>query len=69
MEDKVFAFLKEKFGREVGPDTEIAELVQDSMSRVELLFEIEQQVGAKLPGEELLDAETVGDVLRLLSAG
>lgn len=64
----ILDFLKKKFGNEVVLETNIYELVQDSISRVELLFEIEQISGIKVSGDDILDAETVGDVIKLINS-
>ena len=66
MEEKIVGMLAEKFGEGVGPDTLLHDLAEDSLSKVELLFEIEKISGLKLPSEYLLDAETVEDILKLI---
>lgn len=68
MEEKIVGMLVEKFGGGVGSDTQLNDLAEDSLSKVELLFEIEKISGLKLPTEYLLDAETVGDILKLIGS-
>ena len=61
----VLGFFSDRFG-EVGLDTPLSSVVQDSIERVEMLFELERGFGVRLSESEVLDLETVGDVVSLL---
>lgn len=45
--------------------TLFSELVEDSIAKIEMLFEIEQFLGVRFNEEDLLSAETVGDLIDL----
>lgn len=62
----VRGFVSDRFGVEVLDGTLLSEVVQDSMSRVEMLFELEGLAGVRLSESEVLDLETVGDLVRAL---
>lgn len=48
-------------------DDLLRDLGIDSMSMAEMTVSVEQAAGARIPGNELLDVQTVGDLVRLLS--
>ena len=64
MDVLVRGFILERFGMEVLEGTLLSEVVQDSVSRVEMLFELEGLAGVRLSESEVLDLETVGDLVR-----
>jgi acyl carrier protein len=66
MKEEIFNFLSKKFNKPVEEKTEFVELCEDSISRVETLFEVEQMVGKKLSENDVLDMETVGDLLKAI---
>ena len=66
MEDKVIEIIEKRTGRKVTPETIIAEIVEDSLSKIELLAEIEEQLKVRLGEQELLEMETVADLLALI---
>jgi len=51
----------------VTSDILLSGISNDSISRVEFLFEIEQLIGKKIPEDDIFDVETVGDLLRLVN--
>ena len=57
----------DKFKTEVTDQTELAEIVQDSFEKVELLFEIEEAFQVKIPEKEIFDIETVADLVESVS--
>lgn len=48
-------------------DTLLAEIVEDSISKIEFLFEIEKNLGKRIPEEDILDMETIGDLLHAIN--
>jgi acyl carrier protein len=66
MKEEIFNFLSKKFNKTVEEKTEFVELCEDSISRVETLFEVEQMVGRKLSENDVLNMETVGDLLKAI---
>lgn len=48
-------------------DTLLAEIVEDSISKIEFLFEIEKTLGKRMPEEDILDMETIGDLLHAIN--
>lgn len=69
--EKVVAVLADKLGRPPRSirldDDLVRDLGIDSMSMAELTVLTEQAAGVRIPGNELLDAQTVGDLVRLFS--
>jgi acyl carrier protein len=69
--EMVVAVLADKLGRPPRSirmdDDLLRDLGIDSMSMAEMTVLAEQAVGVRIPGNELLDAQTVGDLVRLLS--
>lgn len=63
MEEYVRAFILERFKVHVVGSTPISEVVQDSMDRVEMLFELERGLGVRLSEEDVLGVDTVGDLV------
>ena len=66
MEEIVKNIIFDKFKLEVLDDTLISDIVEDSFSKVEMLFEIEQAVEVKLDEEDILSIDTVGDLIQVL---
>ena len=50
----------------VNGDTPLSEIAQDSLSRIDFLFEIEEAIGKKIPEDKILEIETVGDLLEII---
>lgn len=53
----------DKFKLEVDNNANLYEIIQDSFAKIEMLFEIEEFLGVKIPETELADIETVGDLI------
>jgi acyl carrier protein len=62
VEEMVFEYVFNKFKLEVVLSTLLSDFVEDSMDRVEMLFEIEELFGVRLGEEDVLGVETVGDL-------
>lgn len=67
MKEKVLDFLRNKFNQPIDENSFLAEFSEDSMSRVEILFELEQLIGKKLNEEDILNIETVQDLINVVS--
>ena len=65
IESKIKQIIFDKFKLEVLNSTNISDFVEDSISKVEMLFEIEQLFDTKFDEEDLLSIETVGDLIQL----
>jgi acyl carrier protein len=65
IESKIKQIIFDKFKLEVLNSTNISDFVEDSISKVEMLFEIEQLFETKFDEEDLLSIETVGDLIKV----
>lgn len=64
MREKLEKILRDKFNiSEIDLDKNLNELAGDSFAKIELLFELEQQMGKKVPEQVVIDIETIGDLL------
>ena len=63
MEEKIKKIIFDKFKVEVDNNTNLSELIEDSFAKIEMLFEIEQAVGTKLLENDIMNIETVGDLI------
>jgi acyl carrier protein len=66
MEDAIKRIVKRKTGKDVEPETNLIEIVEDSLGKVELLAEIEAELKVRIDERDLLDMETVSDLLEVL---
>ena len=66
MEERIKKLILENYGIEVLPSTSLSEVVEDSLSKIELIFELEKELGSSIPQDEVLDIETFGDLFFLL---
>ena len=70
MPTELIELLSSKFGvpcERINQDTElIADLGADSLTLPELVTLLEKQTGKKVPGDEVLEVETVGELAALL---
>lgn len=65
--EEIKKIIIEKTGfREVTPETNLSEIAQDSMTRIEILFAIEEMTGVYIPEEDIFSIETVGDLYKLV---
>ena len=62
-EDLIKKIISEKFGTEVRESDFLSNFAQDSFAKVEMLFEIEQALGVNIPDQDIIDMETVGDLI------
>lgn len=63
MEEEIRELILKKFpGKEIEYDTNLSYLSEDSFGRIEMLMEIEQSLGIRIPEEDVLDMETVGEL-------
>jgi acyl carrier protein len=70
IDDEIKKVIADKCGisvESVTSDILLSDISNDSISRVEFLFEIEQLIGKKIPEDDIFDVETVGDLLRLVN--
>lgn len=58
----VFGYILDRFGLEVVEGTPLVDFVEDSVDRVEMLFELEGRFGVRLSEDDVLGLETVGDI-------
>lgn len=58
----VFGYVFDKFKLEAVRSTPLSDFVEDSIDRVEMLFELEELFGVRLSEDDILGLETVGDV-------
>lgn len=66
MEEIIKKLILDKYGVEINSNTQISEIVEDSLSKIEFLFEIEKALNRSIPHEEVLDVETFGDLIKVL---
>ena len=60
-------WFRKRFGDQINPDTSFAEdLGPDSLDRVELLMELEEEFDITIPDEEAEQIQTVGDAIRYI---
>jgi len=62
MEQSIKRIIFDKFKLEVKGNTKLSEIAKDSFERLEMIFEIEQDVNIKLT--DISEIETVGDLVR-----
>lgn len=63
IESLIKKIIFDKFKLNVLNSTNISDFVEDSISKVEMLFEVEQLFATKFDEEDLLSIETVGDLI------
>ncbi len=55
-------------GKELTKDTAFKELNMDSLDLVDLVFELEEEIGVQFEDDELLSIKTVNDLLTLIDS-
>jgi len=55
-------------GKELTIDTSFKDLGVDSLDLVDLVFELEEEIGVQFEDEELLQLKTVNDLLTLIDS-
>lgn len=58
--------INEKFNIKCDNETSLLSLAEDSFGKVELLMEIEEKLNVKIPEEDILSVETVGDLIGVI---
>ena len=67
--DRVKEALNDKLkGKELTKETTFKELNVDSLDLVDLVFELEEEIGVQFEDEELLSLQTVNDLLTLIDS-
>lgn len=68
-EQMVKEFISNKYKITAQNDTNLAKICEDSFDRIELLFDIEKhlKLNKKIPENELLDIETIGDIIHCVN--
>lgn len=69
MEEIIKDIVSEKLNidrNKISVDTNFVDFVQDSISRIEMLFELESALKVRIPQEYIADIETVGDLIGVL---
>lgn len=67
MEDQLKKIIIDKFNlREIDENLLLSDLVSDSLSRIEMLFELEKIANKKLSEDDIFSIETVGDLIKKL---
>jgi acyl carrier protein len=65
MEDLI-KIIEDKFKIKVSNETSITSLAEDSFGKVELLMEVEEKLNIKIPEEDILSVDTVGELANLI---
>lgn len=55
--------ISERFGTEVCESDLLSDFAEDSFAKVEMLFDIEQALNINIPDEDIIDMETVWDLI------
>lgn len=67
MDEEIKNLIKKGFvNMEVDEQTILSHLAEDSFARIEMLMEVEKSTGIRIPEEEILDMETVGDLIAVV---
>jgi acyl carrier protein len=64
MEEEIKNLIRKEFpGKDVNEQTYLSDLAHDSFAKIEMLMSIEQSIGAIIPEEDILEMDTVGDLM------
>lgn len=67
MEEEIKSLIRKGFpDREVDEQTSLSDLAQDSFARIEMLMDIEQSIGVRIPEEDILEMDAVGDLIAVV---
>jgi len=67
MEEEIKNLIRKGFpDKEVDETTSLSYLAQDSFARIEMLMEVEQSIGIRIPEEDILEMDTVGDLIAVV---
>jgi acyl carrier protein len=64
--EEAIKIIEKHTGKKVAPETKLADITEDSLAKIELIAEIEHELNVRLREQDLLDMESVGDLLELL---
>jgi acyl carrier protein len=64
--EEAIKIIEKRAGKKVTPETKLADIAEDSLAKIELIAEIEHELNVRLREQDLLDMESVGDLLELL---
>jgi len=67
VEEKLKKIVLDRYGIEITPDTPLSEIVEDSLSKIEFIFELENEFSCSLSNEQVMDVETFGELVEVLS--
>lgn len=62
MKDKINQIIRQKFNIEPNSESALLDFCEDSISRVELLFEIEEAIGKRIPEDDIFEIENLQDL-------
>lgn len=65
LKTKILDYLHEKYDKSIDEESLIVDFCDDSISRIEILFEIEQLIDKKLKEEDILSIEKVADLIEI----
>lgn len=64
--DEIVEMIRKRFpGKEIDEGTSLSYIAEDSFGRIEMLVEIEQALKIKISEDDILDMETVGDLVKI----
>jgi|688.fasta_scaffold746888_2 acyl carrier protein len=69
-QEEIKKLIAEKFFVDINSitiETKLSDITEDSIGRIELLFEVEQLLNRKIPEEDVLSMETVADLLHVIN--
>lgn len=67
MEEEIKSLIRKGFpDKEVEEQISLSDLAQDSFARIEMLMDIEQSIGLRIPEEDILEIDTVGDLIAVV---
>jgi acyl carrier protein len=69
-QEEIKKLIAEKFFVDINSitiETKLSDITEDSIGRIELLFEVEHLLNRKIPEEDVLSMETVADLLHVIN--
>jgi acyl carrier protein len=66
MNEKINQIIKNKFNVEPNPNMSMLDFCEDSISRVELLFDIEEAIGKRIPENDIFEIENLQDLYNIV---
>jgi len=70
LNEEIKKLIAEKFFVDINSitiETKLSDITEDSIGRIELLFEVENILDKKIPEEDILSMETVADLIRVVN--